>query len=70
MLDVHIDLLGLGIKFDVSHEPRLLRSEDLLVKFGFLHRRSPSRRILTDPQTSRMDQLFPVANQPAPLVIV
>lgn len=55
MFDIHANLLGRGIKFYIGHEPGSLESENLLVEFGFLDRCSPLRRILTDPQYSRMD---------------
>ena len=36
-----IDLLRLRVELDVRDKPWLLKSKDLLVEFGFLHRRSP-----------------------------
>lgn len=58
MFDGDVNLLCLGIELNVNNEPRLIDPKNLLVEFAFLHRCSPWKTILPNPQTSRMNLIY------------
>jgi hypothetical protein len=44
-----------NIQFHILHRPRCVQPKNMLVKFFVLYKRSPWRRILTNPRNYRMD---------------
>ena len=65
MFDVHVNLLGIGFKFDISHEPGSLESENLLVEFGFLDRCSFARLGSPYPNRKTQQPKVPASRQQA-----